>query len=140
MFNDKERQRKAYQNAIELVKILMAYHKFNINQVKRHKDWSGKHCPAWLIEGKFGFTWDWFKKQLTSNNSNSFNNKSYTIKVIYKGEDGLNVRAEANASSKIMTVIYYGQVYTIIEEKNGWGKLKSGIGWISLNSKYVKKI
>ena len=55
MFNDKERQRKAYLNAIELVKVLMAYHKFNINQVKRHKDWSGKHCPAWLIEGKFGY-------------------------------------------------------------------------------------
>ena len=28
-------------------------------------------------------------------------------------------------------------VYTIIEENNGWGKLKSGIGWISLG--YTKK-
>ena len=29
-------------------------------------------------------------------------------------------------------------VYTIVEEKNGWGKLKSGVGWISLN--YTKKL
>ena len=26
-----------------------------------------------------------------------------------------------------------GGAYTIVLEKNGWGKLKSGIGWISLN-------
>ena len=138
MFEDKERQRKAYQNAIELVKILMAYHKFDISKVKRHKDWSGKHCPAWLIEGKFGFTWDWFKAEIVKKPNTS--TLPYVVKVIYEGNDGLNVRAEANANSKIMTVIYYGQAYTIVEEKNGWGKLKSGVGWISLNSKYVKKI
>ena len=141
MFNDKERQRKVYKNAIELVKILMAYHKFNISQVKRHKDWSGKHCPAWLIEGKFGFTWDWFKAEISGKpNTNGSKVLPYTIKVIYKGADGLNVRAEANTSSKVNATIHFGQVYTIIEEKNGWGLLKSRIGWISLNSKYVKKI
>ena len=25
-----------------------------------------------------------------------------------------------------------GEVYTIVDEQNGWGKLKSGAGWISL--------
>ena len=29
-------------------------------------------------------------------------------------------------------------MFTIIDEKNGWGKLKSGAGWISLS--YTKKI
>ena len=28
--------------------------------------------------------------------------------------------------------------YTIVEEKNGWGKLKSGAGWISLA--YTKRV
>lgn len=141
MFNDKERQKKAYQNAIELVKVLMAYHKFTSAQVKRHKDWSGKHCPAWLIEGKFGFTWDWFKSEIAiKQNISDSNELPYVVKVIYEGQDGLNVRSEANASSKVNAIIYFGQAYTIVEEKNGWGKLKSGIGWISLNSRYVKKI
>ena len=141
MFNDKERQRKAYENAIELVKILMAYHKFNASQVKRHKDWSGKHCPAWLIEGKFGFTWEWFKSEIEEKPSISDSKAlPYVVKVIYEGKDGLNVRAENNASSKVNAIIYYGEAYTIVEEKNGWGKLKSGIGWISLNTKYVKKL
>ena len=141
MFEDKERQRKAYQNAIELVKVLMAYHKFDISKVKRHKDWSGKHCPAWLIEGKFGFTWNWFKSEIAiKQNISDSNALPYVVKVIYEGKDGLNVRSEANASSKINAVIYFGQAYTIVEEKNGWGKLKSGVGWISLNSKYVRKV
>ena len=141
MFEDKERQRKAYQNAIELVKVLMAYHKFDISKVKRHKDWSGKHCPAWLIEGKFGFTWDWFKSEIVKKpNISDSKALPYVVKVIYEGADGLNVRSEANASSKINAVIYFGQAYTIVEEKNGWGKLKSGVGWISLNSKYVRKV
>ena len=141
MFEDKERQRKAYQNAIELVKVLMAYHKFDISKVKRHKDWSGKHCPAWLIEGKFGFTWDWFKSEIVKKpNISDSKALPYVVKVIYEGKDGLNVRSEANASSKVNAIIYFGEAYTIVEEKNGWGKLKSGIGWISLNSKYVRKV
>jgi N-acetylmuramoyl-L-alanine amidase len=45
---------------------------------------------------------------------------------------------EPDVNSKIVTTIKKNDVYTIIEEKNNWGKLKSGIGWISL--KYTSKI
>jgi N-acetylmuramoyl-L-alanine amidase len=65
---------------------------------------------------------------------------NYIVKIIYTGKEGLNIRQEPNASSKIMGQVYEGQAFTIVEEKNGWGKLKSGLGWISLNSKYVKRI
>ena len=30
-------------------------------------------------------------------------------------------------------------VFTIVERKNGWGRLKSGAGWISLNTAYGHK-
>ena len=50
----------------------------------------------------------------------------------------LNVRKEPNASSRIMTQVRSGQVFTIVEERNGWGKLKSGAGWINLS--YTKKL
>lgn len=53
--------------------------------------------------------------------------------------DSLNVRKGAGTNYDIVTTVKKGQVYTIIEVKNNWGKLKSGAGWISLNSKYVKK-
>ena len=49
----------------------------------------------------------------------------------------LNVRNGAGTNYKINTQVTNGGLYTIVEEKNGWGKLKSGAGWISLE--YTKK-
>ena len=34
--------------------------------------------------------------------------------------------------------VYKRQVYTIVEQKGNWGRLKSGAGWISLS--YTKKV
>jgi uncharacterized protein YraI len=50
----------------------------------------------------------------------------------------LNVRAGAGALYKINTVVHKNEAFTIVEEKNGWGRLKSGAGWISLS--YTKKV
>lgn len=50
----------------------------------------------------------------------------------------LNVRAGAGTLYKINTVVHKNEAFTIIEEKNGWGRLKSGAGWISLS--YTKKV
>ena len=50
----------------------------------------------------------------------------------------LNVRKEPNAYSAITTTVKSGQVFTIVEERNGWGKLLSGAGWINL--KYTKRL
>lgn len=53
----------------------------------------------------------------------------YLIKVTV---DGLNVRSGPGTGYRINTQITKNQVYTIVDEKNGWGKLKSGAGWIAL--------
>ena len=50
----------------------------------------------------------------------------------------LNVRKEPNASSRIATQVRSGEVFTIVEEKDGWGKLLSGAGWINLS--YTKRL
>ena len=52
--------------------------------------------------------------------------------------DSLNVRAGAGASYKVTTTVKKNNVFTIVEEKNGWGKLKSGAGWINLS--YTTKL
>lgn len=57
----------------------------------------------------------------------------FKVKVI---ATGLNIRD--GAGGKIVGAIRDKGVYTIVEEKNGWGKLKSGAGWISLN--YTKRV
>lgn len=61
--------------------------------------------------------------------------EAYKVKVTVAG---LNVRAGAGETYKVNTVIKNGGVYTIVAEDNGWGKLKSGAGWINLA--YTKKI
>lgn len=50
----------------------------------------------------------------------------------------LNVRAGAGTSYKIVKVVRKGQIYTIVSEKSGWGKLSDGSGWISLS--YTKRV
>ena len=51
--------------------------------------------------------------------------------------DSLNVRQQPNTNAKITTTVKKDNVFTIVEEKDGWGKLKSGAGWINLS--YTKK-
>lgn len=50
----------------------------------------------------------------------------------------LNVRSGAGTLYKKVGTVAKGGVYTITETKNGWGRLKSGMGWISL--KYTEKV
>ena len=50
----------------------------------------------------------------------------------------LNVRKGPGTSYEVSTVIYKGGAYTIVEEKDSWGKLKSGAGWICL--KYTERV
>ena len=60
----------------------------------------------------------------------------FLVKVIC---NELNIRQKADFNSKIVGTVKRGEVYTIIQEENGLGKLKSGAGYISLNSKYVER-
>ena len=60
--------------------------------------------------------------------------KEYKVKVT---ADALNIRKGAGTKYGVVGVIYKNEVYTIVEEKDGWGKLKSGAGWIML--KYTSK-
>lgn len=55
---------------------------------------------------------------------------SYLVRVTV---DSLNVRKSPTTSSAIVTTVKKGGVYTIVEVSNGFGRLKSNIGWISLD-------
>lgn len=61
-------------------------------------------------------------------------NLPYTIRITV---GALNVRSGPGMNYPKNTVIKDKKLYTIVEERSGWGKLKSGAGWISL--KYTKK-
>lgn len=68
--------------------------------------------------------------------------ESFTPYLITTTCDALNIRSGAGTDNKVVGCIREvagkKNKYTIVEEKNGWGRLKSGAGWISLH--YTKKV
>lgn len=60
---------------------------------------------------------------------------SYIVQIT---ADVLNVRAGAGTNFKVTSQLYRHSLQTIVAEKDGWGKLKNGTGWISLQ--YTKKV
>lgn len=84
-----------------------------------------------IVSWVWGYDVDKVGSTTQSNSDNSF------LVEIICGE--LNIRQQADFNSKIVGTVKKGEVFTIIEESNGLGKLKSGAGYISLNSKYVKR-
>ena len=81
-----------------------------------------------------------YKASNKNNQSAPPSNKEFLVKVIYDGKEGLNVRKGPGVSYDIVLQVYHNDVFTIVEEKDGWGRLKSGAGWLSLNTKYIKKM
>ena len=142
---------KTRANAIDLAASLMKKYDIDIKHVIRHFDVTGKDCPSYYVKNTTA--WKKFKSDLkekvkakkettSASKSNKVKKTTTTTKkntsykvIVTAGT--LNVRAKASAFSKVQTTIKKGDVYTVIEEKNGWGKLKSGAGWIKL--KYTKK-
>lgn len=59
----------------------------------------------------------------------------YIVKVT---ADALNIRVGAGVNYTVKGTIKKGGAYTIVEEQNGFGRLKSGAGWIALQ--YTQKI
>ncbi len=74
---------------------------------------------------------------VTTTSQTGSNGVDYTVTTTV---DKLNIRKGAGTGFAISGVIDEGavkNVYTIVEEKDGWGRLKSGVGWVCLE--YVKK-
>lgn len=129
------------QSAAELCAYLLKKYGLTVEDLIRHYDVTGKQCPLWFVPTKYqseevaNARWAGFKALVSEKMNGGFR-----IKV---EDDELNVRESPGTGSRIAAKLKRGEVYTIVEEKlHGgvpWGRLKSGIGWISLLPKYVKK-
>lgn len=137
-------------NAIKLIAALMEDYGIDIDHVVRHFDVTGKHCPVYFMDE---VEWNKFKGDIeeyislsagtvghtspVSPSSSTSSSSSFRVRV---KAYSLNIRAGAGVEYKINGVIKDKGLYTIVETQGNWGKLKSGAGWISLNSKYVNRI
>lgn len=126
------------KNAVELTKRLMATYNIPIENVYRHFDVNGKHCPGWDGWWNNGFTkWIAFKNLVVGKTEKPVEQTTYKVKII---ADVLNIRSGAGTTYPKVGTVTKDQVYTIIQTDGTWGKLKSGAGWISVSTKYVKRV
>ena len=58
--------------------------------------------------------------------------------VTVTAQGGLNVRSGPGTIYSVVMALEQGGAWTIVEKQGGWGKLKSGAGWICL--KYTKPV
>lgn len=137
---DKTYFEKVYKEAVELVAHLC--NEFDLDPLKDgvvicHSEGykrgiASNHADVMHWFPKFGKSMDTFRADVAA----EMNGANVPYKVRVKVTQ-LNIRSGPGTNYKRVKYINPG-VYTIAEERNGWGKLKSGAGWISLN--YVEKM
>ena len=88
-----------------------------------------------LLSDIVSWVWDYDVDKVESTTQSS-SDSSFLVEIIC---NELNIRQQADFNSKVVGTVKRGEVFTIVEEKNGLGKLKSGVGYISMNAKYVKR-
>ena len=135
----------ALANAAKLGRYLMEVYEIPASRVIRHYDVTGKLCPGikgWNLEnGSDDKKWQTFKAQLSAeaeDNTPAPAAAPSTLKWTVTISD-LRIRKGPGINYD-WTGAYTGKgTFTIVEKKNGWGRLKSGAGWISLNTAYGHK-
>ena len=128
--------------------------KYSLDPIKdiiRHYDVTGKQCPLWYVPTKYqsadiaNARWAGFKAlvsgKMRCDTTPTAKETSFKVKIL---DDALNVRKAAGVANPIVGVIHKKEVYTIVEVKSvgsaEWGRLKSGLGWINIGTKYVKRV
>lgn len=131
---------RTYDTAVALFAHLCTKYKLDpMKDIISHKEGGAKGIASrhsdpehlWKQLG-MGYTMDTFRKAVKATMAG---NTAYRAKIT---ASVLNVRKGAGINYPITTTVRKGEIYTIVGQSNGWGKLKSGAGWINL--KYTEKL
>lgn len=82
-------------------------------------------CPGPYLKSKFPYIASEVNKRLGAEATP----EPFTVQIT---ASSLNVRKGPGTSYAVAQTVSKGQVFTIVQQQGGWGKLKSGAGWISL--------
>lgn len=140
-----ERFIQAEKNAAKLAVRILNEHGWGIDRVYKHQDFSKqKYCPHRTLD----MGWERFLNMVKSNLkvasvTNSVqdirtSDEAFEPYIVCITTAVLNYRTGAGTGYPIAGQVKLNERYTIVAEENGWGKLKSGAGWINL--KYAKKV
>ena len=146
--NSDDNFKKAVDNTVELVKMLMKKYNIPLKNVIRHKDSSGKNCPRNLISGAKGITWSDFKKKVAGSSGSVTASKptpskpstskptpkpsqptpSGSLKVGSKVT--LNKSASKYATGQTIPASVKGKTYTVQQVKGNQVLLKEIYSWV----------
>ena len=82
-------------------------------------------CPGPYLKSKFPYIASEVNKRLGAEATP----EPFIVQIT---ASSLNVRKGPGTSYAVAQTVRKGQVFTIVQQQGGWGKLKSGAGWISL--------
>jgi N-acetylmuramoyl-L-alanine amidase CwlA len=125
------------ERLVEFTKYLMKKYNVPADRVIRHYDVTHKICPnPYVVNAAAQAAWVGFKKRLVDTPAPVAPPTPAPAVTAYKVRvtaSALNIRKGPGTQHAVTGVITDKGVYTIVDTQNGWGKLKSGAGWISLN-------
>lgn len=88
-----------------------------------------------IVKGITGINTTTFTTE-TPSATNTITNCPFAVQCL----DDLNIRITPNGTIKTVNGCKKGVKYTIVKTSGNWGYLKSGAGWITILSKYVKRL
>ena len=137
--------KKCEQNCAEYVAKLLKQYGWTTANIKQHHDFANKNCPHKTRE----LGWQRFvnmvqaelnklngASQSTTQTGTWLSGTNFQVRI----KETLNIRKTASFDAPIVGQVHKHDVYTIVSVKNGLGKLKSGVGYISMNTKDVEKV
>lgn len=140
--------KKCEENCAKYVAHLLKQYGWTIKNVKRHKDFSGKNCPHMTMQLGWQRFLDMVQKELDKLNKPTTTTKpTETVTKVQQVNEKhtvlqtLNIRQTPSWNGKVLGQVHKHEVYTIVEVySNGFGKLKSGAGYIPINGEYTSKV
>lgn len=113
----------------------VTFHENGSGTLQAHRWYAAKACPGDYLYERFSKIAETVTARLQGNTNNvensaiSTDTKEFTVRVTV---DSLNIRSGGSVDFDVVGEITDRKIYTVVEEKNGWGRLKSGVGWICL--------
>ena len=140
--------KKCEENCAKYVAHLLKQYGWTVKNVKRHKDFSGKNCPHMTMQLGWQRFLDMVQAELDKLNKPVTTTKptetaTKVEQVTHKVTvlQTLNIRQTPSWNGKVLGQVHKHEVYTIVEVySNGFGKLKSGAGYIPINGEYTSKV
>lgn len=108
---------KTYQHSVELAQYLLNKYNFTVNELYRHFDITGKHCPRMMLKEK-----DWQRFKSDINQGLDFQIE-HPVKQGYINTNGLNVRVGPGIQYSILKVLNQNDEVEIYERIGNWYRI-----------------